>query len=195
MSRILIWKQRTIWIPYILDYTTDICCPVLRPPFENQTIWQPDMFGPFKYQISIVQWGSENWTCPVFEWFKVDQTWNGRPFENRTKTSIFKIKNKKSPVFEWIRISNVRFSDHDCIQMVTVFALNESLIWAPLFLKKDNSYPFVGGAFWIFDADLHVPSSSLFARELHSTKAALFQTSHNRTIWKIQQGSEERASE
>ena len=33
-------------------------CLVLWPPFEHQTIWQPDMFGPFEYQ-----------TSPVFRWF------------------------------------------------------------------------------------------------------------------------------
>ena len=34
-----------------------ISCPVFRPPFENRTIWQPDMIGPFDYQ-----------TCLVFRW-------------------------------------------------------------------------------------------------------------------------------
>ena len=28
-----------------------------------------------------VQWGSENWTCPVFEWLNVDQFTNGPVFE------------------------------------------------------------------------------------------------------------------
>ena len=47
--------RRTIWIHDILDHKTDIFCPVFRPPFKIRSIWQPDMFGPFKCQ-----------TCQVF---------------------------------------------------------------------------------------------------------------------------------
>ena len=49
--------RRIIQIPNILDHKTYIFCPVLRPPFENRTIRQPDMFGPFEYK-----------TSPVFRW-------------------------------------------------------------------------------------------------------------------------------
>ena len=39
----------TIKILDILHHKTDIFCPVLRPPFEKQTIQQLEMFGPFEY--------------------------------------------------------------------------------------------------------------------------------------------------
>ena len=42
--------------------------------------------------ICPMQWGSENRTCPVFEWLKVGRVWNGeKPFENRTFSSGFRM--------------------------------------------------------------------------------------------------------
>ena len=37
--------RRTIETLNILDNTTDMFCPVFRPPLEIQTIQQPDTFG------------------------------------------------------------------------------------------------------------------------------------------------------
>ena len=39
------------WSDVVIRQTVckpDIFCPVFRPPFKNQTIWQPGMFGPFE---------------------------------------------------------------------------------------------------------------------------------------------------
>ena len=54
---LIMWLGRTIQKADIFNHEKDIFCPVLRPPFKNQTIRQPGMFGPFKYQ-----------TCLVFSW-------------------------------------------------------------------------------------------------------------------------------
>ena len=34
-------------------HTTGLFCPVFRPPFENRTIWQPDMFKKLEYQTCL----------------------------------------------------------------------------------------------------------------------------------------------
>ena len=46
------------WSDHMIRWTImNHFCPVIRPPFENQTIWHPDTFVPFKYK-----------TCLVFRW-------------------------------------------------------------------------------------------------------------------------------
>ena len=51
--------RQTIQELDIFDQKIDILSPVFRPPYKNQTIRQPDTFGPFEYQ-----------SYPVFRWLE-----------------------------------------------------------------------------------------------------------------------------
>ena len=51
------WKWRFLSLrtdTNTLDHKTDAFCRVFRPKFENLTIGQPDMFGPFQYRTCLV---------------------------------------------------------------------------------------------------------------------------------------------
>ena len=59
LSAVTIWILNT-WIPDSMDVqysngkVTRLFSPVFRPPFECQTIWQPDTNLPFEYRTSLV---------------------------------------------------------------------------------------------------------------------------------------------
>ena len=67
--------RQTIQKPDICDHKAGIFCPVSRPPFKNQTILQPYIFGPLKYQ-----------TCPVFRWWLYS---NGLAIQQMVLWSVF----------------------------------------------------------------------------------------------------------
>ena len=93
-------------------------------------------------RILNIQWGSENWTCPVFKWSTRVQFLNGVQFSNGSLAyTLLYTKKKykkrsrliyhsktgpvhhlntgwlKHPVFKCFRYSNVRFLDPNCIRI------------------------------------------------------------------------------
>ena len=76
-----------------------------------------------------IQWGSENRTCPDFEWLKVDRTANGPIFEWHSKTERFLPRPFEHRTFFGQTIRNPDIFDHSKTDDKNVRFSNVSDIW------------------------------------------------------------------